>query len=126
MTEKVTLLVDSGAVYSVVPQGILERLGIKPVATEEFQLADGSRIARKKGIALFRYEKRTGGADVIFGEPGDGQLLGAFTLEALGLVLDPLRRELKQLPMVLACSTAVTSQWLSGRPALGSSVPAVT
>jgi hypothetical protein len=31
-------------------------------------------------------------------------LLGVFTLEALGLVLDPLRRELKPLPMVLAFS----------------------
>lgn len=44
---------------------------------------------------------RIGGADVIFGEEGDHVLLGAFTLEALGLVLDPLRRELKPLPMVL-------------------------
>ena len=30
--------------------------------------------------------------------------LGAFTLEALGLALDPLRRELKPLPMILATS----------------------
>ena len=67
-------------------------------------MADGSKISRKKGIALFRYGQRTGGADVIFGEPGDGQLLGALTLEALGLMLDPLRRELKPLPMVLAWS----------------------
>jgi clan AA aspartic protease len=104
VTERVELLVDSGAIYSVVPQPVLERLGIKPIATEEFRLADGSKIARRKGIALFRYETRTGGADVIFGEPGDGQLLGAFTLEALGLVLDPLRRELKPLPMVLSWS----------------------
>jgi len=29
-------------------------------------------------------------------------LLGAFTLEALGLALDPLKRELKPLPMILA------------------------
>ena len=42
-----------------------------------------------------------GGADVIFGEAGDSQLLGAFTLEALGLALDPLRRELRELPMIL-------------------------
>ncbi|HXP59505.1 MAG TPA: aspartyl protease family protein, partial [Dongiaceae bacterium] len=84
LTEKVELLVDSGAIYSVVPQAVLERLGIKPLATEEFRLADGSGITRKKGIALFRYENRVGGADVIFGEPGDGQLLGAFSLEALG------------------------------------------
>jgi hypothetical protein len=39
---------------------------------------------------------------VIFGEPGDSNVLGVFTLEALGLSLDPLRRELKPLPMILA------------------------
>jgi len=43
-----------------------------------------------------------GGADVIFGEEGDSRLLGSFTLEALGLSLDPLRRELKPLTMLLA------------------------
>jgi hypothetical protein len=42
---------------------------------------------------------------VIFGEPDDSVLLGVFSLEALGLVLDPLRRELKPLPMVLALGT---------------------
>ena len=39
---------------------------------------------RRKGVALFKYADRLGGADVIFGELGDSQLLGAFTLEALG------------------------------------------
>jgi clan AA aspartic protease len=102
VTEKLEFLVDSGAVYSVVPARVLKRLGIKPLAKQEFRLADGSKIVRKKGGALFRYQDRVGVADVIFGEKGDSQLLGAFTLEALGLSLDPLRRELKPLPMVLA------------------------
>lgn len=57
---------------------------------------------RRKGGALFKYGDRIGVADVIFGEEGDSMLLGAFTLEALGLSLDPLRRELKPLPMILA------------------------
>lgn len=39
---------------------------------------------------------------MIFGEEGDSVLLGTFTLEVLGLALDPLKRELKPLPMVLA------------------------
>jgi len=59
-------------------------------------------IHRWKGIALFQLGDRVGGADVIFGEPGDSTLLGALTLEALGLSLDPLRRQLRPLPMVLA------------------------
>ncbi len=102
VTEKLEFLIDSGAVYSVVPAPILDRLGIKPLAEEQFRLANGEKIVRRKGVALFRYQGRVGGADVIFGEPGDSILLGAFTLEALGYSLDPLRRELKQLPMILA------------------------
>ena len=103
-TEKVEFLVDSGAIYSVVAVPILERLGISPITEQQFRSADGSKIVRKKGIALFRYGERVGGADVIFGEEGDSPLLGAFTLEALGLALDPLRRELRPLPMILALS----------------------
>ena len=101
ITENVELLIDSGAIYSVVPGPILEKLGIKPLTKQEFRLADGTRTVRKKGIALFKYGDRIGGADIIFGEEGDSKLLGAFTLEALGLALDPLKRELKPLPMVL-------------------------
>jgi len=102
VTTKVDFLVDSGTIYSVVPAPILERLGIKPLSEQEFRLADGSKIVRKKGIALFRYKDKIGGADVIFGEEDDSILLGAFTLEALGLALDPLKRELRPLPMILA------------------------
>jgi len=101
VTEKIEFLIDSGAMYSVVPTPILENLGIKPVTEQEFRLADGTKIVRKKGGALFKYGDRIGVADVIFGEEGDSVLLGAFTLEALGFALDPLRRELKQLPMIL-------------------------
>lgn len=101
-TEMLEFIIDSGVVYSVVPGPVLKRLKIKTIAEEEFRLADGSTITRKKGVALFKYGRKTGGADVIFGENEDVTLLGALTLEALGLALDPLKRELKPLPMILA------------------------
>ncbi len=110
VTEAVEFLIDSGAIYSVVPSPILEHLGIKPLAEQDFRLADGSRIVRKKGGAVFKHRGRIGVADVIFGEEGDSQLLGAFTLEALGLSLDPLRRELKELPMILGGMPNTTPQ----------------
>ena len=47
-------------------------------------------------------KEQRGAAPVIFGEPGDSNLLGVVTLEALGYVLDPLKRELRALPMLLA------------------------
>ena len=102
ITKKVEFLIDSGAIYSVVPSKVLDELGIKPIAEQEFRLADGSKIVRKKGGAFFKYGEAVGIADVIFGEEGDSQLLGAFTLEALGLALDPFKRELRPLPMILA------------------------
>jgi hypothetical protein len=104
VTKPVEFLIDSGAIYSVVPEPVLASLDIKPLTEETFRLADGSKTTRKKGIALFRRGERVGGADVIFGEEGDSTLLGALTLEALGLSLDPLKRELKPLPMILAGS----------------------
>jgi hypothetical protein len=38
---------------------------------------------------------------VIFGEPDDAALLGTVSLESLGLLLDPMKRVLRPLPMVL-------------------------
>jgi aspartyl protease family protein len=102
VTRVVEFLIDSGAIYSVVPAATLDELGIKPLTEQSFRLADGSKIVRKKGVAIFKYGDQIGGADVIFGEHGDSKPLGAFTLEALGLALDPLKRELKPLPMILA------------------------
>ncbi|MEX2431179.1 MAG: aspartyl protease family protein, partial [Dehalococcoidia bacterium] len=97
----VECLVDSGAVYSVVPSSVLYQLGIKSIGSQQFRSANGETVMRRKGIAAYRYGERTGGADVIFGEERDANLLGVLTLEALGLSLDPLRRELKPLPMLL-------------------------
>ncbi len=47
--EEVEFLIDSGAIYSVVPAVILDKLGVKPLAEEEFRLANGTKIIRKKG-----------------------------------------------------------------------------
>ena len=95
-------LVDSGAVYSVVQRPVLDALGIRSHSRRTFTLANGDQIERHLGDALFRYKDQRGAAPIIFGEPGDSNLLGIVTLEALGYVLDPLKRELRALPMLLA------------------------
>lgn len=101
VTEALDFLIDSGAIYSVVPTPILTKYGLQSLTEQEFRLADGTRIIRKKGYALFKYGTKIGVADVIFGEEGDSALLGAMTLEALGLGIDPLKRKLIELPMIL-------------------------
>ena len=95
----VDFLIDSGAVYSLVPAATLRKLGIRPYRTASFSLADGTTITRKVGDAYFELAGDGGAAPVIFGEAGDQPLLGVTTLESIGLMLDPFKRRL--LPMRL-------------------------
>ena len=101
VTQRLEFTVDSGAVYSVVPGEVLRKLRIRPQKRETFRLANGTTIVRQKGVALFKFREYVGGADVIFGEEGDATLLGALSLEALGLTLDPIRRELRPMQLIL-------------------------
>lgn len=91
---KSEFLVDSGATFTVVPQKELKKLGIRPTGEENFVLADGQIIKRKVGNAIYEYEGLERAAPVLFVEKDDSELLGMFTLEALGLTLDPLKRKL--------------------------------
>ena len=99
---RVKFLVDSVAVYSVVPASILRRVGIKPGRAKTFILADGTEVKRQIGQVLFRLNGEEGASPVIFGEKTDSILLGSVSLEALGLILDPFKRELRPLPALLA------------------------
>jgi clan AA aspartic protease len=87
-------LVDSGADFTVLPEGLVKRLKIKPIAEEEFELADGNIVKRKVGNALIEYDGREAACLVILGEKDDAKILGTLTLESLGLRLDPLKRRL--------------------------------
>ena len=98
----VTFLIDSGAVYSLVPGPILKKLGIRPHRRVDFSLADGTTITRQVGDAYFELQGEGGAAPVIFGEKGVEPLLGATTLESIGLVLDPFKRRLIPMRMLLA------------------------
>lgn len=98
---EVECVVDSGALFSIIPKSVLRRIGVKPDRTEEFTLADGSHVKRRIGDVVFSLEGRHGASPVIFGETGDAAVLGAITLESLGMMLDPLKRELRPLPMLL-------------------------
>lgn len=99
-TVKGHFLVDSGAIFSVMPSSALKKIGIKPTDKQSFNLANGEVIEREVGNALFSYSGKLRSSPVIFGEEGIF-LLGAVTLESLGVILDPINRELRPLPMLM-------------------------
>ena len=98
--KKVRFLVDSGAIYSVLPKALLKSLGIKKLDTQEFMLANGKSLTKDVGAALFEFNGKKRPSPVVFGEK-DIYLLGAVTLESLEVALDPINRQLLPLPMLL-------------------------
>jgi predicted aspartyl protease len=92
-------LLDSGAVYTVIPEEGLRALDIRPTSFEEFILANGEMIRKPVRNAYSEPKGKVRTAPVVFGDK-EVYLLGATTTEALGMMLDPIRRELRPLPMV--------------------------
>jgi len=98
----VKLLVDSGATYTVLRRDVWERLGLTPLGEVELVLTDGTVIRRKVSevlIELKGYGERH--TPVILGESEDENLLGVVTLEIFGLVLDPLKREIRPARLLM-------------------------
>ena len=91
--ETVDALVDTGATFSVMPASLLRRLDIEPTRTRRLRFANGQVEERQTGMAFFEVDGVDCEAMVVFG-PEDLHLLGATTLEALLLIVDPINKRL--------------------------------
>ena len=91
--------VDTGALYSFVPEGRLKEIGLEPIRTRDLILADGRRVRRLLSEALFTLpdlnESLT--CPVVFGPEDSLYLLGATALENFGVDADPTERRLKPI-----------------------------
>ncbi|MEO1496959.1 MAG: retroviral-like aspartic protease family protein [Planctomycetota bacterium] len=97
-SETLRFLVDSGAVYTLLPEKTWKRLGLAPMRSMEFVLADGSVVSRGISECRLSVAGEGGHTPVVLGEPGDDMpLLGVVTLEERALVFDPFRRELRAM-----------------------------
>ena len=99
---RVRFLVDSGAVYSVLRRKEWKALGLTPERELDFVLADGTTLTREVSECVFDLEGRRATSPVVLGETEDEALLGAVTLETLGLMLNPLTRRLQAMRLILA------------------------
>ena len=97
--QRVELLIDTGAQYSLLPHQVWTSIGLRPTRTRTFHLANGASIERTISECLIELpeiggETPCGHTPVILGEPGDVALLGVVTLEELGLLFNPIDRSL--------------------------------
>ena len=95
--ETVEAVVDTGATYTMMPGSVLTRLGIVPYRRRTFALADGRRREFDMARATVRMDGEEVSTIVIFGDERIAPLLGAYTLEGLGLSVDPAGQRLVEL-----------------------------
>ena len=96
------LWVDTGAAYSWIFRERLEAMGIQPTGRMEFCAIEGRIFERDMAAVLVSADGRIGGDTVVMAEPGDMEVLGAFTLESLGLVPDVIQKKLVPIEVGLA------------------------
>ncbi|MGB7584324.1 MAG: hypothetical protein WBM11_05715 [Terriglobales bacterium] len=103
--EELEVMVDTGASYSWILRTRLELLGVRPVRKMQFRT-----IERELAPVFVATDGFTGGDNVVMAEPGDMEVMGAHTLESLGITVDPVAKKL--VPAVGLALTAI--QFLEG------------
>jgi len=95
--------VDTGALYSFVPEDHLEKIGVEPSVKRNLILADGRQDTRLLGFCDFQIEGLEGRipCPVIFAPKGSLFLLGATALENFGVDADPIQKKLKPILAII-------------------------
>lgn len=87
-------LVDTGATFTSIPRETLSRLGVEPQRQVRLRLADGSSHLQELGYMLVELDGIEGPTYVVFGESDSPPAIGAITLEAFLLGVDPVAQTL--------------------------------
>ena len=93
--------VDTGAMYTMLPARTLRELGVEPIGSRTFLIADGSSVAMEVGEARATIDGESVMTIVAFGEDNAPPVLGAYTLEGLGLAVDPVKQRLVPVRLIM-------------------------
>jgi predicted aspartyl protease len=92
--ESLEALVGTGAMFTVIPAPILERLGVRPFDTIPVRFASGQTERWPIGQLEAELDGRRRPIICLFGSPDAPPLIGAHTLEAFLVTVDPAEQKL--------------------------------
>jgi len=96
---KVPILVDSGAVMLMLPQDLVEALGLNEVGKAIVTYADERKEERPiAGIVTVKIGSRNTSVNCVVGPPNSEPLLGQVVLETLDLLIDCAQQKLIPRP----------------------------
>ena len=92
-------LVDTEAINSVAPRRFLEEIGLAPMDSRVYGLADGSEIRFDITYGLIEFMDGRTANDIVMLDDDDAEpLLGVTVLESLGIEIDARNEQLTKLP----------------------------
>lgn len=95
--------VDTGAIYSCIPEDFLAMIGVEPSVMRNLVGADGRQATRGLGFCDFQIEGLEGciPCPVVFAPKDSLWLLGATALENFGVDADPVQKKLKPILAII-------------------------
>src|SRR5580704_11503333 len=102
------MLVDTGAEFTWISAETLKNIGVKREKKDyTFVMANGQEITRAVGFAILHVAGTLTIDEVIFGEAGDLQILGASSLEGMNLRVNSRAKKLVTGGPILATTHKV-------------------
>ena len=92
--KKLKLLADTGASFMVIPPTVAQEIGIESVTKIDITLADNRKGTADLGFAYVKISGREAIVQALIMDSPE-PLLGTFTMQILGLTVDPVREEVK-------------------------------
>ena len=86
-SETVMATVDTGALYSMLPDALLRALGVEPFETLTFEVSVGETVEYPTGFAILETQGHFGAGRVVFGPEGRYRL-GKLSLQDMRLLVD--------------------------------------
>jgi predicted aspartyl protease len=92
--QEIEALVDTGAAFSWISRARLESLGLNSTRRMSSRTIDG-RVMERDMTAIYIASAGYSAPDmVVMAEPGEKEVLGAHSIEGLGLAADPVQKRL--------------------------------
>ncbi len=107
-------LVDTGASTTSLPSSLLRGLGIEPIMQQSFRFAQGEVRVLDIGQAFIRIEGQEFITQVVFNEEGTSPLLGALSLEAAYMAVNPVDQKLVPVEGLLMQATSQVKSAVGG------------
>jgi predicted aspartyl protease len=111
--EELEPFVDTGAAFSWIARARLERLGATPSRRMQFRTIEGRVLERDLAIVYVATDGYTVPDLVVMAEPGEMEVIGAHSIEGLGLAADPVQKKL--VPTVMLALGSANSERSPGR-----------